>query len=368
MKMVLKMKYDDVMYIGGKKIFIDAPTYFIADIASNHDGDIERAKSLIWLAKEAGADAVKFQHFKADKIVSDYGFKNLGTKISHQSSWDKSVFEIYKQHECNRDWTEELAKTAKRAKIDFLTTPYDIEAVEMLDQYIPAYKIGSGDITWIDFIEIIAKRNKPVILATGASNMDDVERAVDAILKYNPQLVLLQCNTNYTGSPDNFKYINLKVLQTFAARYPNMILGLSDHTPLHATVLGAIALGARVIEKHFTDDNARQGPDHAFSMNPETWREMIERSRELEFALGDGIKRIEPNESDTVVVQRRCLRLFHNINAGDKIKEDDLESLRPAPRGTIEPYEISKVIGKTLTVSKSAGDALFENDLKEETC
>jgi len=368
MKMVLKMRYDEVMYINGREISIDTPTYFIADIASNHDGDIERAKDLIMLAKEAGADAVKFQHFKADKIVSDYGFKNLGTKMSHQASWDKSVFEIYKQHECNRDWTEELAKTAKSVKIDFLTTPYDIEAVELLDQYIPAYKIGSGDVTWIDFIEKIAQNNKPIILATGASNMDDVERAVDAILKHNPQLVLLQCNTNYTGNSENFKYINLKVLQTFAIRYPDMVLGLSDHTPLHATVLGAIALGARVIEKHFTDDNMREGPDHAFSMNPETWREMIERSRELELALGNGIKRIEPNETDTAVVQRRCLRLVHNINAGDKIKENDLESLRPAPRGAIEPYEISKVVGKTLAVSKSTGDALFENDFKEEIC
>ncbi|MCX9085013.1 MAG: N-acetylneuraminate synthase family protein [Candidatus Methanoperedens sp.] len=368
MKMVLKMRYDSVIYINGREISIDTPAYFIADIASNHDGDIDRANDLIRLAKEAGADAVKFQHFKADKIVSDYGFKNLGTKMSHQTSWDKSVFEIYKRYECNRDWTEELAKTAKSAKIDFLTTPYDNEAVELLDQYISAYKIGSGDITWIDFIEIIAKKKKPVILATGASNMDDVERAVDAILKHNPQLVLLQCNTNYTGSTENFKCINLKVLQTFAVRYPNIVLGLSDHTPLHATVLGAIALGARVIEKHFTDDNNRKGPDHAFSMNPETWGEMISRSRELEMSLGNGIKRIEKNEKDTVVVQRRCLRLVHNINVGEKIKENDLEALRPAPEGAIEPYEISKVVGKTLVISKFAGDALFVNDFKEEIC
>lgn len=366
--MVLKMRYNNVMYINGREISIDSPTYFIADIASNHDGDIERAKNLIWLAKEAGADAVKFQHFKANKIVSDYGFKNLGTKISHQASWDKSVFEIYEQHECDRDWTEELAKTAKCAKIDLLTTPYDIEAVELLDEYIPAYKIGSGDITWIDFIEIVAKKNKPVILATGASNIDDVERAVDATLKHNPQLVLLQCNTNYTGTTDNFEHINLKVLQTFTIRYPNMIIGLSDHTPLHATVLGAIALGARVIEKHFTDDNTREGPDHAFSMNPNTWKEMIERSRELELSLGNGIKRIEQNEMDTVIVQRRCLRLVRNINAGGKIEMSDLESLRPAPKGALEPYKISKIVGKTLAISKLAGDALFENDFQEETC
>ena len=366
MREVSIMRYDDAIYIGKREISISAPTYFIADVASNHDGDIERAKNLIWLAKAAGADAVKFQHFKAGKIVSDYGFKHLGSKMSHQSSWDKSVFEIYEQYECNRDWTTELARTAKEAKIDFLTTPYDTEAVELLDKYIPAYKIGSGDVTWTEFIEMIAKKEKPIIMATGASTTSDVERAVEAVLKHNSQLVLLQCNTNYTGSLENFKYINLNVLKTYAVKYPNMIIGLSDHTPLHATVLGAIALGARVIEKHFTDDNNRVGPDHAFSMNPETWKEMVERSRELEISLGDGTKRIEQNERDTAIVQRRCLRFTHDMKSGEQINTDDLESLRPAPKGAFEPYMLEKVAGKTLRNPKSAGDALFENDINED--
>ncbi|WP_207205301.1 N-acetylneuraminate synthase family protein [Methanolobus psychrotolerans] len=361
---MLKLRYDDVIYIGKREISISSPTYFIADVASNHDGDIERAKELIWLAKESGADAVKFQHFKAGNIVSDYGFKHLGSKMSHQESWDKSVFEIYEQYECNRDWTTELVKTAKEAKIDFLTTPYDVEAVELFDKYIPAYKIGSGDITWTDFLEVIAKKNKPVIMATGASDINDVERAVDSVLKHNSQLVLLQCNTNYTGSLENFKYINLKVLKSFAAKYPNMVIGLSDHTPLHATVLGAITLGARVIEKHFTDDHHRAGPDHSFSMNPETWKEMVGRSRELEISLGDGVKRIEQNEVDTAIVQRRCLRLTRDMNAGDKISNDDFESLRPAPKGSIEPYRMNQVVGKTLKCSKLAGDALYEYDFE----
>jgi N-acetylneuraminate synthase len=360
--------YNSQIHINGREISIGSPAYFIADIASNHDGYIERAKELIWLAKDAGADAVKFQHFKANSIVSDYGFKHLTAKMSHQSSWEKSVFEVYEQCECNRDWTQELSKTAKDAKIDFMTTPYDYEAVELLAPFIPAYKIGSGDITWIDFIETVAKKNKPLILATGASNMDDVERAVDSVLRYNSQLVLLQCNTNYTGSKDNFKYTNLKVLETFAIRYPNMVLGLSDHTPLHAAVLGAIALGARVIEKHFTDDNERAGPDHAFSMNPCTWREMIDRSRELEMALGNGIKRIESNEKDTSVVQRRCLRFIRDKATGERISKDDLVSLRPAPTGSLEPYMVRKVVGKTLAVPKSKGDAILIGDIVEEIC
>lgn len=288
----------------------------------------------------------------------------MGGELSHQSSWKKSVYEIYKQYECHRNWTEELINTAKEAKIDFLTTPYDFEAIEIFNKYVPAYKIGSGDITWTEFIATIAQQNKPVILATGASTMEDVERAVDVIIKHNPQIALLQCNTNYTGSLENFKYINLKVLQTYTIRYPNMILGLSDHTPYHATVLGAIALGARIIEKHLTDDNDRIGPDHPFSMNPDTWREMIDRSRELEFSIGSGIKTIEDNEKDTVIVQRRCLRLKKDKQKGEKITLEDLDVLRPSPQGALQPYEIDKIVNQTLRVAKTSGDALYIDDLE----
>jgi len=358
------MRYDNSIFINKHEISLEAPTYFIADVASNHNGELGCAKELIWLAKEAGADAVKFQHFKANKIVSDYGFKNLGEKIGHQSKWEKSVYEIYEQYECNRSWNEELANTAKEADIDFMTTPYDVEAVEQLDTYIPAYKIGSGDITWIDFIELIAKQDKPVLLATGASDIYDVERAVENILQYNKKIILMQCNTNYTGGLENFRYINLKVLQSYAVKYPNMLLGLSDHTPGHATVLGAIALGARVIEKHFTNDNKRVGPDHAFSMNPQTWKEMIERTRELELALGDGIKRIEGNEIDTILVQRRCIRMVNDLKAGQTITKEDLEYLRPAPEGALEPYYRENVIGKSLKCNKVAGDALYAHDME----
>ena len=362
------MKYDSRIFIEGREIAVDAPTYFIADIASSHDGELSRAKDLIWQAKESGLDAVKFQHFKASKIVSDYGFKNLGGQISHQASWEKPVFEVYQQYECSRNWNDELVQTAQEAGIHFMTTPYDVEAVELLNKNLSAYKIGSGDITWSEFITFIAQQGKPVLLATGASSMDDVERAVDAILNCNRSIVLMQCNTNYTGSLDNFKHINLKVLQSYSVRYPGMILGLSDHTPGHATVLGAIALGARVIEKHFTDDNNRIGPDHAFSLSPSAWKDLIERSRELESSLGNGIKRVEGNERDTVIVQRRCLRLTRNMKAGEKVSGSDLEALRPAPSGACAPHMLTDLIGATLTNDKVAGDALYENDLRCEQC
>ena len=166
--------------------------------------------------------------------------------------------------------------------------------------YVPAYKIGSGDIDWLEMLEHMARKGKPVILATGASDHRRGAARVHTILAINPQLVLMQCNTNYTASLENFDHIHLNVLKTYAAMFPEVILGLSDHTHGHATVLGAVALGARVIEKHFTDDNSREGPDHNFAMNPRTWAEMVEHTRQLERALGSADKFVAGNEQDTV--------------------------------------------------------------------
>lgn len=358
------MRYNTEIKIGTREISIEMPTYFIADIASNHDGKLAQAKELIWSAKEAGADGVKFQHFLADKIVSDYGFQHLDGQLSHQASWGKSVYEVYRDCECNRRWTEELARTARDAGVDFLTTPYDIAAVQQMNDFIPAYKIGSGDITWTDFIELIAQQGKPVLLATGASDMEDTARAVKAVLRHNKDIVLMQCNTNYTGSLENFRYVNLNVLRSFALRYPSMVLGLSDHTPGHAAVLGAVTLGARVIEKHFTLDNSLEGPDHSFSMNPATWKEMVERTRELELAMGDGCKRIEGNEQETVIVQRRAVRVRQPLTAGTILVDDMLEELRPAPKDAVFPYQKSEVIGRRLRQNKEQGDYLRFMDIE----
>ena len=358
------MNYHSEIFIGNRRIAHDTPTYFIADIAANHDNDIERAKDLIWSAAEAGADAAKFQHFEAPTIVSDYGFKALGSKASHQSSWAKSVYEIYEDATLNINWTETLVETCRQAKIDFFTSPYSLQLVDNVDPYVPAYKIGSGDITFEEIMIHMAKKNKPVLLATGASSMDEVQRAVMTILNHNPNLILMQCNTNYTGSPDNFKFINLNVINTYKQYYPEMLLGLSDHTPGHVTVLGAIALGAKVIEKHYTDDNARTGPDHAFSMNPQSWKEMVARSREIEAAMGSGTKIVEENEEETVILQRRSLRATQDLPSGHMITEDDLIALRPAPENSFTPYQISEVIGKKLIVNKESGDAVFHSDLE----
>lgn len=334
--------------IGDRTIGENSPTYFIADIAANHDGSIERAKELIHLAAEAGADAAKFQNFKAPKIVSDHGFKSLGGQFSHQKKWNKSVYEVYKDASIPDDWTQILYEECKKCGIDYSTSPYDIEAVDNAAPYVAFYKIGSGDITWPEIGLRMAEKGKPVFLATGASSMEDVDRMMAALLPATNSLALMQCNTNYTGSLENFNYINLRVLNEYARKWPGIVLGLSDHSPGHAAVLGAISLGARIIEKHFTDDTSRVGPDHAFSMTPKSWKEMVVAARELENALGDGVKKVEKNEMETVVLQRRSLRAKRDIAKGEKIGPEDLEALRPAPKDGFAPWQLASVIGQTL--------------------
>ena len=353
------MRYDHEFSIGDRKIGLNEPTYFIADIASSHDGELSRAKDLILLAKEAGADCAKFQHFLARDIVSDEGFRSLGGQMAHQAAWKQSVYDIFEKYQTPRDWTDELVAESKKADIDFMTTPYDLAAIDLVDKHLKAWKIGSGDIGWNQFIEEVCSRGKPVFLATGAADMEDVERAVDAALAKTRELCLMQCNTNYTGSLENFANVNLNVLRAFALKYPGMPLGLSDHTPGHAAVLGAVTLGACAVEKHFTDDNNRDGPDHPFSMNPQSWRDMVDRTRELELALGDGVKRIEANEHDSAVVQRRCLRATRDLEAGETITDADLVALRPRPEGSVEPFEQDLVVGQPLTAAVKKGDALM---------
>lgn len=340
------------------------PTYFIADISANHDGSLDRAIELVHLAAQAGADAAKFQNFRAAEIVSARGFADLGGQLSHQAKWKKSVVEVYQAASLPWEWTARLKQECDAAGIDYFSAPYDLPAVEMLNPWVDIFKVGSGDITWPEMIAAMCATGKPVLLATGASELADVIRAVDQVEAAGVPLVLMQCNTNYTASLENFRHIHLNVLQTYRTLFPSAILGLSDHTPGHATTLGAVALGARAIEKHFTDDTSREGPDHPFSMSPTTWREMVDRTRELEAALGSTIKRVADNEQQTVVVQRRCLRAAHDLPAGHVITRDDVHVLRPAPRDGIFPYDLDAVVGRRLHVARAGGEHLRWSDLE----
>jgi N-acetylneuraminate synthase len=351
-----------VIHIGDRALGPDQPTYFIADVGANHDGDLERAKALVHLAAEAGADAAKFQHFQAETIVSRTGFENLGAQLSHQEAWPKPVFEVYSDASLDLDWTGPLVEECRAAGIEFMTAPYSFELVEAVDPYVRAFKIGSGDITWLDLLTHVARKGKPVLLAAGASTQAEVERAVETVLAENDQLVLLQCNTNYTGSEDNFRYVNLRVLETFRTSFPDLLLGLSDHTPGLATALGAVALGGRVIEKHITDDRSRIGPDHGFALDGADWRDLVQRTRELEAALGDGVKRVEANEQQTAVVQRRALRATRDLAAGEAIAPGDLFPLRPCPPDAIGPDD--DVVGRRLRNAVAADEALRWADLE----
>ncbi len=349
--------------IGKRTIGVNHPTYFIADVAANHDGDLERAKLLIRLAKEAGADAAKFQNFRAPKIVSDYGFRHLGGQVSHQASWKKSVVEVYSAASIPFEWTPVLKEECTKVGMDFFSAPYDFEAIDMLDAHVLMYKAGSGEIDWIEALERMASKGKPFFVATGASTIGEVQRAVHAILAINPQLILMQCNTNYTASPDNYDYLNINVLKTYATMFPEVILGLSDHTHGLAPVLGAVTLGARVIERHFTDSNEREGPDHKFAMNPENWAKMVEETRLLERSLGSADKTIAVNERETAVIQRRCLRAARDIQFGEVFTREMIDVLRPATPGAISPADINAVIGTRALVDIPMGKELRWTDL-----
>lgn len=349
--------------IGDRMIGEAERPYFIADIAANHDGDLNRAYQLIELAKEAGADAAKFQNFKASLIVSKTGFESMGKRLSHQAKWKKSVFDVYQDASLNDDWSALLHEKCREVGIAYMTSPYDFSSVDLADRYVNAFKIGSGDITWPEILEYITRKNKPVLLATGASTLEDVDRAVQIISRSLGGYVLMQCNTNYTASPENFKYVNLNVLRLYRERYPDAVLGLSDHTRGNATVLGAIALGARVIEKHFTDDTGREGPDHAFSMTPSSWKEMVDRATEVYYATGDGVKRIEENEKEAVRVQRRALVVQRDMRAGETLAHADLFPLRPIQPDGIPPYEIDQVVGKRLQTDIKRDHYLRREDL-----
>lgn len=194
--------------------------------------------------------------------------------------------------------------------------------------------------------------------------MADVIRAMDVLEQHGVPICLMQCNTNYTGTLENIRHVNLNVLKSFAAIYPDVVLGLSDHTPGYATVLGAVALGARAVEKHFTDDKGRDGPDHKFSMDPHEWCDMVDRTRELEAALGSTRKFVAPNEQETMVIQRRCLRAVQALVAGTVLAPEHLVALRPAPVGAVMPFDEEAVIGRRLRRDLASGEHMSIHDVE----
>jgi N-acetylneuraminate synthase len=202
---------------------------------------------------------------------------------------------------------------------------------------------------------------KPILLATGASDMEEIRAAVSLLEVAKVPFVLMQCNTNYTGEEDNFDFLNLLALEEFKREFPTAVLGLSDHSQGHVAVLGAVALGARAVEKHFTDDTSRTGPDHAFSLDPIMWKQMVDDTRILERTLGTGNKKVEENEQEARIVQRRCLRFAADFEKDHIISRDDLVALRPAPHESLSPFEIETVVGLKLRKSVTKHEIVTRN-------
>ena len=340
--------------IGNKLIGEDQPAYIIAEIGANFNGSLEHAKKLCNAAKEAGADCAKFQSFISEKIVSAKGFSKMNLKGVH-GTWDKSVSEVFKEVEFHREWHKEIKDYCDNIGIDFSTSPYDFEAVDLCEKLdLPFIKIGSGEITWLEMIDYVAKKNIPIIMATGDASLSEIDEAVNTIRNANNnKLVLLQCITNY---PSQIESANINVLKTYQTAF-NVLTGYSDHSPGDIVILGSIALGGCVVEKHFTLDKKDKGPDHPHSLDVTEFSKMVKNIRLMETALGSSKKDVVEEEHETVTVQRRGLYAANDIKSGEIITENDIDVLRPA-LGILPKYK-GIVVGKTAKLNISKGEPIY---------
>lgn len=353
--------------IGKKWVGEGEKPHWIADIAANwmptpgQKPDINKAFKLIDAAKAAGADVAKFQTFQAPKIVSDVGFKSM--KIAHQAKWKKSVYEVYQDASLRFDWHQKLAAYCRKIGIEFMSTPYDKESVDLLEKIgVSAYKIGSGDIDYTELLTYIAKKRKPIIISSGASDLAAVELAINTLRKAgNHQIILLQCITNYALSP--IEQAEVEAMVTIGKAF-DVLYGYSDHTydsqnPTHGIIVPLIAItrGACVIEKHLCLRNDDETPDAPFSMTPEAFSLMTKYGNLVKTILGSGQKQVVAAESDSSIVQRRCLRASKDLNKGTALTESMIEALRPAPKNSITPPFTEMIIGKKLAQPISKGEA-----------
>ena len=344
--------------IGGRLVGHGHPAYIIAEIGANFDHSIEKAKELCTAAKEAGADCAKFQSFISEKIVSGKGFARMQLKGVH-GTWGRPVNEVFKDAEFPREWHAEVMEHCKKIGIHFSTSPYDFEAVDLcVELGVPFIKIGSGEITWLEMLTYIAEKNIPMILATGDATMAEIDDAINTIeATGNKNLILLQCITNY---PSMIESANINVLKTYQSAF-DILTGYSDHSPGDIVILGSIALGGVVVEKHFTLNKKDAGPDHPHSMDVAELTQMIKNIRMLEMAMGSTRKFVVEEEAETVTVQRRGLYAARDIKQGQIITPEDITSLRPA-LGILPKYK-SVVVGKTAKTDIGFNEPIFWENL-----
>jgi N-acetylneuraminate synthase/N,N'-diacetyllegionaminate synthase len=309
--------------------------FIIAEAGSNHNGSLEQAKELIDVAVEGGADAVKFQIYKAESLYSRYT-----PEFSYLKG--QNVYELIKDIETPREWLKELASYCEAKNIIFLATPFDFEAVDLLDKYVPAFKIASFEITDLELLKYAAEKGKPVILSTGMANLGEIEDAITTIKSVgNDNIILLHCNSLY---PTPVEIVNLKAIETMKNAF-NVPVGFSDHTlGIHIPV-AAVVMGACVIEKHFTLDRNLLGPDHSFAIEPAELNEMVRCIRDIEKAKGNGIKEKSELESEEMYVKaRRSIHARVNIPKGATITRDMLIIKRPGYG--IKPKFIDLVVAR----------------------
>lgn len=331
------------------------PCFIIAEAGSNHNGSLEQAKHLIDVAAEAGADAVKFQLFRASKLYH----KDAGR--SDYLKQDKSIYEIIADMEMPYQWLPELAEYCVGVGIVFLCSAFDEDSLEQLDPYVPAYKIASYEMTHLPLVSHIAWKGKPVIISTGTANLEEVDETVAAFSGTgNRDLMLMQCTASY---PAPVGSLNLRAIATMKEAF-GVPVGLSDHSrdPLIGP-LAAVAIGANLVEKHFTLSNRLPGPDHSFAVEPAELALMVKRIREVEQALGSGIKEVQPDEGVLRAFARRSIFAIREITAGETLSPDNVAVLRCGEKSPgLEPKYYQELQGKTAKKNLPDGSVIRRED------
>jgi len=320
-------------------------TFIIAEAGVNHNGSIDLAKQMIDVALEAGADAVKFQTFKTENLVSKNAPKADYQKISTENN--ESQFEMIKKLELDENAHKILFVYCREKRLQFLSSPFDLDSIDLLNKLgMEIFKIPSGEITNLPYLRKIGELGKKVILSTGMADLEEIEDALDVLTNEGTELnniTLLHCNSEY---PTPIEDVNLQAMQTIAAAF-NVKVGYSDHTIGIEVPVAAVALGASIIEKHFTLDKTMEGPDHKASLEPEELKAMVHAIRNIEKALGNGIKKASPSELKNKSVVRKSIVAACDIQRGEIFTEKNIIVKRP---GTgISPIRWDEIVGKTST-------------------
>jgi len=299
--------------------------FIIAEAGVNHNGSLALAYQLVDAAKESGADAIKFQTFKSEKLVSKYAEKANYQKATTKT--DDNQLEMIKKLEISFDDFERIKQYCDKKGIMFLSTPFDNESIDFLDSLVKIFKIPSGEIINYPYLRHIAEKKKPIIMSTGMANLCEVEEAINIIkeVDLNVDISILHCTTNY---PTPYKGVNLKAMLTLASAF-KVPVGYSDHTMGIEVPIAAVAMGAKIIEKHFTLDKNMSGPDHKASLEPDELKEMVKAIRNIEMALGNGIKKPNNSENEIMKVARKSLVATRNLKKGEIVKEPDIDIKRP---------------------------------------